>query len=146
MVEIYHAANYTKSNVMFYWFTPDALQLDYVGTDAEFQRVLLPPASQKCTESRVTDDQRCSSESKIRIGKEEGSCDAEAHSLQTLIVSDMRTRYYKEENIKETMAMRSPAYDTIKNMKISDLWLDDMFKKWVEQGNYDRWNYDPREA
>eukprot|EP00957_Ditylum_brightwellii_P070290 5339907-Ditylum_brightwellii.AAC.1 len=38
MVEIYNAANYTKSNVLFYWYTPEPTVQEFIGTDAEFQR------------------------------------------------------------------------------------------------------------
>jgi hypothetical protein len=142
MVEIYNAANYTKSNVLFYWFTPDALMREYLGTDSEMQRVLLPPATEACVESRVTEDQRCSQNQNEHIGQEEGSCDAEAHSYQKLIVSNMYRQYYYEGS---DIATRSPAYDTIKNIQIKDLWLEQMFREWYER-DADRWNYDPRSA
>mmetsp|Transcript_69426 Transcript_69426/g.103336 ORF Transcript_69426/g.103336 Transcript_69426/m.103336 type:complete len:917 (-) Transcript_69426:138-2888(-) len=140
MVEIYNAANYTKSNVLFYWFTPDTTVQEFIGTDAEFQRVLLPPSTTKCTESRVTEEQRCSENPADRIGIEQGSCDAEAHSYQKLIVSSMYSNTYEVEE-----SMRSPAYDAIKSIKISDLELEEIFLRWYER-NTDRWNYDAREA
>ena len=140
MVDIYNAANYTKSNVLFYWFTPDALMQEYLDTDAEFQRVLLPPSTEECTESRVTIDQRCSENPEDRIGDPAGACDAEAHSYQKLIVSNMYERTYAQPE-----PSRSPAYDAIKAMKFSDLQLEYMFRRWYER-NTDRWNYDPREA
>ena len=142
MVEIYNAANYTKSNVLFYWFTPDALMREYLGTDSEMQRVLLPPATESCVESRVTEEQRCSANQNEHIGQEEGSCDAEAHSYQKLIVSNMYKQYYYEGI---DITTRSPAYDTIKNIQIKDLWLEQMFREWYER-DVDRWNYDPRSA
>jgi hypothetical protein len=142
MVEIYNAANYTKSNVLFYWFTPDALMREYLGTDSEMQRVLLPPATETCVESRVTEEQRCSANQYDHIGQEEGSCDAEAHSYQKLIASNMYKQYYYEGSDATT---RSPAYDTIKNIQIKDLWLELMFREWYER-DVDRWNYDPRSA
>lgn len=127
---------------MCYWDTPSALMQIYMNTSAEFQRVLLPPATEECTQTRVTAEQRCSADPDVRIGSEAGSCDAEAHSVQRLIVSDMRARYYNE-NID--MAMRSPAYDGIKNIKFSDLWLAAIFMKWKER-DIDEFNYDPRDA
>ena len=32
MVDIYHASNHTKSDVLFYWYTPDPLVNTFVGT------------------------------------------------------------------------------------------------------------------
>eukprot|EP00957_Ditylum_brightwellii_P114918 8764170-Ditylum_brightwellii.AAC.1 len=42
-------------------------------------------------------------------------------------------------------SMRSPAYDAIKSIKLSDLELEEIFLRWYER-NTDRWNYDAREA
>jgi hypothetical protein len=48
LVEIWHAANWTKSDVIFYWWTPDALVDLFEGTDAEFTRISLPKPTQQC--------------------------------------------------------------------------------------------------
>eukprot|EP00536_Pseudo-nitzschia_multiseries_P014279 jgi/Psemu1/69037/estExt_Genemark1.C_6820002 len=140
MVEIYQAANYTKSDVLFYWFTPDATMQEYLGTDAEFERILLSPSTEECKEARVTEDQRCSSHPKDHIGKEVGSCDSEAHSVQKLIVANMYERTYKVDS-----TFRTPAYDAVKSFMISDLQIEELFRRWYERNN-DRWSYDAREA
>jgi hypothetical protein len=48
LLEIWHAANNTKSNVIMYWWTPDSLVDLYVGTDAEFTKIALPKPTQEC--------------------------------------------------------------------------------------------------
>jgi hypothetical protein len=48
LVEIWHSANWTKSDVILYWWTPDGLVDVYEGTDAEFTRISLPKPTQKC--------------------------------------------------------------------------------------------------
>jgi hypothetical protein len=56
MVEIWYAANVTQSDVIMHWWQPEALYQLFLGTDAEFQKVDLTPASLKCLLSRVDID------------------------------------------------------------------------------------------
>jgi len=67
-------------------------------------------------------------------------CDAEAHTIQKLIVSNLY-----EITHPGSEASRSPAYDTTKAMKFSDLQIESMFRNWYRR-NIDRWNYDPRDS
>jgi hypothetical protein len=48
LVEIWKAANYTQSDVVMYWWTPDALVDMFAGTDAEFTKITLPAPTQQC--------------------------------------------------------------------------------------------------
>ena len=140
MVEIWRAANATKSPVLYYWFQPDPLLQEFLGTDFEFQEILLPFPTQECASSRVSEEERCSDEFQIQLGVEEGSCDSESHSYQKLIVGNLW-----EETYSTPPAERSPAYDAIKNFRISDLQLNDMFTYWNARKT-DKWGYDPHEA
>jgi len=140
MVGIYHAANYTKSNVLFYWFDPDPTIQQYMGTDAEFTPILLPQPTTECIKNRVTEAQRCSDNPADWIGEEVGSCDSESFSIQKVIVSDFYNRTYSRPKVG-----RSPAYDFLKSFRMSDLQLEEMYRRWYKK-NKDRWNYDHREA
>ena len=125
---------------MYYWFTPDVLLSDLIGTGAQFERVLLPPSTEECANSRVSPENRCSENPDDWIGDPLGSCDSEAHSLQKLIVSNLYERTYSVEE-----ASRSPGYDAVKSFTVSDLQIEQMFRAWYKR-NIDRWNYDPRDA
>ena len=57
-----------------------------------------------------------------------GVCDAEAHTIQKLIVSNLY-----EITHPGSEASRSPAYDTIKAMKFSDLQIESMFRNWYAE-------------
>lgn len=141
IVDIYKAANFTKSDILIYWWTPEIKVQEFHGTDAEFQRVLLPPPSMECMESRVTQDQRCSINPEEHVGGDEvGACDAEAQILRKIIGSSLsRITHHSDE------VSRSPAYDTIKSLQISDFAINSMFEKWYKR-NIDMWNYDPRDS
>lgn len=140
MVGIYHAANYTKSNVLLYWYTPDPTVQEYIGTDAEFTPILLPQATVECTENRITEQQRCSNNPDDWIGEEAGSCDSEGFPVQKLVVSNMYNRTYSKDK-----ASRSPAYRFIKGFRLNDLQLELIYRRWYAT-NTDRWNYDNRHA
>mmetsp|Transcript_7699 Transcript_7699/g.10668 ORF Transcript_7699/g.10668 Transcript_7699/m.10668 type:complete len:700 (+) Transcript_7699:666-2765(+) len=138
--EIFKAANYTKSDALYVWYTPDPSLQEYLGTDAEFQRILLPPPTKECLEARPTEEERCSTDPIIRFGREEGSCDYAAQIAARPIASSLQK---SEPNVDETY--KSPAYDTVRNIEITNLQLDYMFRRWSAQ-NIDPLNYDPRDA
>jgi len=140
MVGIYHAANYTKSNVLLYWYTPDPTVQEYMGSDAEFTPILLPQATVECTESRITEQQRCSDNPSDWIGDAAGSCDSESFVVQRLVVSNMYNRTYSVDK-----ASRSPAYRFIKGFRLGDLQLELIYRRWYDIDT-DRWNYDNRNA
>mmetsp|Transcript_33762 Transcript_33762/g.64290 ORF Transcript_33762/g.64290 Transcript_33762/m.64290 type:complete len:313 (-) Transcript_33762:2396-3334(-) len=126
IVDIYKAANFTKSDILIYWWTPEIKVQEFHGTDAEFQRVLLPPPSAECIESRVTQDQRCSINPEEHVGGEDaGACDAEAHVLRKIIGSSLFKITHHSDEVS-----RSPAYDLIKSLQLSDIDIDSMFHQW----------------
>ena len=89
LTQIYLAANATRSPLLLYWWTPEAIHQQFLGTDAELMKVQLRPPSQSCVEGRVAPEGRCSDEFLDQVGDEEGSCDGEPHSLVKLIVSTL---------------------------------------------------------
>jgi len=139
-IEIWRAANATKSAVIFSWWTPDILPLEFLGTDAEFQPILLPPATLKCVKSRVSEEERCSLEKKVQVGSADGACTSETHAYQKLIVANL-----KENTYKVPTARRSPGYDAVKAFQISDLDVDELMRAWLN-GTSSNKNYNARDA
>ena len=56
---------------------PDATVEEFRGGPGEFQQVLLPEATDKCSDKRISSAARCSADVWERRGKELGSCDSE---------------------------------------------------------------------
>lgn len=52
-VQIMHAANATKSDLIFLWWKPEVVNENYMGTESEFIRVIFPPPTQTCFEHRT---------------------------------------------------------------------------------------------
>jgi len=142
MTEIWAAANATKSHVMMQWWTPEALHLTYQGTDAEFQIVGLPPPTQECVEARVTSEERCAMEATSRVGEAIGACAEPSHPLYRAVTASL---YEMSTNREIPEAKLSPAFDVINALEISDLEINAMLAKWLNQGA-DKYGYDPRNA
>jgi uncharacterized membrane protein YidH (DUF202 family) len=138
MIQIWRAANATKSNVIFWWYKPDPTTEEFSGTDAEFQQVLLPEATEACSKARISPLDRCSTDPWARRGEALGACDSEAHALQKVVATSLRQ--------KSSPAYQSPAYEAIKNLKISDLAMNTILRDWVNGNFEDPWGYGPRKA
>jgi len=143
MVQIWAAANATKSNVMMQWWRPDALFDEYLGTDAEFIGVHLPATTQDCKEHRVDPLDRCSPDWATRVGDPRGSCGESPYPLAKLVGTAIKEL---SENPAVPPALHSPAYRTIQKFQISDLQMGDIFRAWFALGGRDRYHLDPREA
>mmetsp|Transcript_28694 Transcript_28694/g.57251 ORF Transcript_28694/g.57251 Transcript_28694/m.57251 type:complete len:909 (-) Transcript_28694:96-2822(-) len=124
-IEVLEAAVATQSDILFYWWTPDYTLQSYMATKNELQKINLANPTQKCMDSRISVEQRCSKDPSDWIGKMEGSCDAAPYALQKLIASNLREKIY---NVDE--ALRSPGYDIIKSITISNLQLEQIFEIW----------------
>lgn len=135
LTQIWAAANATKSDVMMMWWFPDALYTKYLGTDAEFTHVTLPPPTQSCLEARIKVDNRCGDDFALKVGSAEGSCDNPPQSLQKVVGATLRDL---AEDPSVPVELWSPAYEAIMNYQINELQLGDIF----EDGN----NYDARET
>ena len=74
LLEMWAAANATKSDIMMQWWTPDTLYQKYLGTEAEMQVVTLPPPTQKCVQARIQIEDRCNEDPIVRAGDPDGAC------------------------------------------------------------------------
>jgi len=132
MIEIWKAANATKSDVMMIWWQPDVLYQDFLDTEAEFMRVALPPPTQACSKSRIATDDRCSDDFLKRVGDSKGACDVEITNVHKVIASGL-----KDVSIDD--GTHSPGYNTLSLFSITELQINEIFEYWSETG-------DPREA
>jgi hypothetical protein len=140
MVEIWKAANVTKSNVIMYWWTPELLFEDFAGTDAEFTRITLPNPTQTCVENRVYSTERCPENGIATAaqlaGSPEGACDDAPNPISKVVSTGLRDMLF-DPSIPD--ALRSPGYAAVKQFGMSDTQLSEVFQYWKRYG-------DPREA
>jgi 7 transmembrane sweet-taste receptor of 3 GCPR len=129
MIEIWRAANATESHVMMWWWTPDATIEEFRGSSYEFQPVLLPEPTAECRAAGIQPEDRCSSDPIVRRGKKGGGCDHEANALQTVVASSLRDMTFDTSEVD-----RSPAYQAILNLKVSQLEMNTILQKWVDGG------------
>ena len=138
MTQIWAAANHTRQNVMMQWWEPEALFQTYIGTDAEFENIHLPPPTQECMEARVNPLDRCSGDAALQVGEAVGSCDDPPVPVIRLVAESLHSMT-NDPSIPD--ALRSPAFDAVQGLTLSGLQLGVIFKYWLEQGKSD-----PREA
>ncbi|KAL7570988.1 hypothetical protein ACA910_002611 [Epithemia clementina (nom. ined.)] len=142
MVQIWNAANETDSDVLMLWWKPESLYHEYLGTDSEFQSVALPPPTQDCVDHRIDFVERCGDDPKLKIGDPRGACGEGPQSLLKVISTalfDISVRSDLPE------ALQSPAYETIKNYRLSELQIGKIFEYWFQR-NLDKYGLDPRDA
>ena len=138
MVEIWRAANATQSHVIMWWWTNDATVEEFRGTRYQFQAIHLPEPTAECQAARINPEERCSPNPEDRRGSKGAGCDQEANALQTVVASSLRDMTLAVPEVD-----RSPGYQAIKNLKVSELDMNSMLRKWVAGG---RSGYAAREA
>ena len=124
LVELWRAANATKSNLIMHYWTPEPLVQEFVDTDAEFIRITMPPPSQLCADSRRSEKYQCSYNTTLLYGLEEGTCEESAKNLYKVVVGNLFDVIY-DDQIPEPI--RSPAYDALRLFEISELQLGQIF-------------------
>ena len=139
-IEIWRAANATKSDVIMWWYLPDATVEEFSDTDWSFQQIVLPTVTDACFNARIGVDDRCVDDITLRRGDPLGACDYEAHALQKVISSNLQ---------KKTVALsegsRSPGYPFLRALKVTDLETQSILKRWMEIGK-DQYGNDARQA
>jgi hypothetical protein len=142
MVEIWHAANYTKSDIIGFWWRPEALYQQFLGTDFELQNIVFPPTNHRCVNNRANVVVRCGEDDALRVGNELGVCDVPPIPNYKIISSSL----HKLINNPDTpVALRSPAYDVVKEYTIDGFILGQIFEYWLRP-NVDKFGFDPRDA
>ena len=124
LVELWRAANATKSNLIMHYWTPEPLVQEFVDTEAEFIRITMPPPSQLCADSRRPEKYQCSYNSTLRYGVDEGVCEESSKNLYKLVVGNLYDVIF-DDQIPEPI--RSPAYDALRLFELSELQLGQIF-------------------
>ena len=124
--EIWRAANATRANVMMMWWTPDTLVQEFVGTDYEFQRVLLPPTTQGCVDVRVPYWETCSDDIELRVGSPFGACELAPKQINKVLSTSLLDWTYDSSIVDAT---RSPAYEALRLFRILDPQMGSIFDK-----------------
>jgi len=140
MTEIIKAANATKSDVFFWWWTPDQMLQEFESSPSEFYRVSLSRPTEDCIDYRSTSMDKCSPDRADRIGKAIGACDYQVGALKKVISTGLKISTYKSQYVE-----RSPALDFLSRIKVPELAIDEIFRKWLDLG-VDKMGYDGREA
>ena len=124
LVEMWKAANATKSNLMMQYWSPEPLYQEFLGTDAEFISVTLPTRTQECLNTRRPLDDMCSEDEAIRLGEPEGICEESSKPLWKVLVGNL---YDQLNDPTIPIPIRSPAYDVLQVFQISELQLGQIF-------------------
>jgi hypothetical protein len=138
ILDIWHAANATQSDIIMWWFEPDSVVEEFRDTDFAFTKVLLPSPSLYCREARVSPEDMCSEDAVLRRGDKLGSCDESAHATKKAIARSLREMTFVTSEVD-----RSPAYDFIRSFNMDELELSHLLRVFVRSG---RTGYAAREA
>lgn len=133
LTQIWRAANATKSNVIYLWWTPDIMVGSFLESDAEFTSVSLPPPKQACLDAQPSMNHHCSPDMNLRIGEPEMVCGEPAKSLHSLLSTTVYQSYIAGE--QAPLALQSPAYTALSNFRFSELQLGEVYSLWNERGD-----------
>jgi len=125
LMEMWDAANATRSHLIMMWWFPEPLVQRFAGSDAEFQRVVLPPYTYECAqaiEDRAEFADECSANITQRVGYPEEACEWPTEPLRKMITGNLQ-----DVLDAQLEASRSPAYDMLRLFQISELQLGQLF-------------------
>eukprot|EP00934_Nitzschia_sp_Nitz4_P001250 Nitzschia sp. Nitz4//scaffold195_size40117//9703//13668//NITZ4_007574-RA/size40117-processed-gene-0.24-mRNA-1//-1//CDS//3329540359//1250//frame0 len=142
MMQIWRAANATKSHVAMVWYQPEALSVEFLRTEYEFVYVTFPAPTQECLVYKTTEEQRCSESLLERAGDQRGFCGDDVQAIRRLVSSNLQKHSY-DRSISD--AERSPAYEFYNNIEINNLDLSLIMSKWASK-KLDPYGYDARDA
>ena len=121
---------------MMQWWQPDVNYESYLGTDAEFVPVILPPTTKECLDHQVSQNDRCSNDTKVRLGGPLGACGDSGNPLSKIISGGLYDLTF-DPSIPE--ALRSPAYDVLQAFTFAGVDLSNLFEYYFKMSS-------PREA
>jgi len=112
---------------------------EFESSPSEFYRVSLPRPTEDCIDYRSTSIDKCSLDRADRIGEAIGACDYQFGALKKVISTGLEISTHKSQYIE-----RSPALDFLSRVKVPELAIDEIFRKWLDLG-VDKMGYDGRE-
>ncbi|CAB9522519.1 Receptor-type guanylate cyclase gcy [Seminavis robusta] len=143
-VQIWSAANATKSPVAFMWWSPEPLPELYSGTDAEFTRIQFPTPTQECVNNRMDFSKQCDPDIPYeeKMGDPAGVCDTYPYPLKRILSTGL---IEISENPDVNTAFWSPAHEVASSLRVNNLQMAQIFRFW-QQRSSDPGNFDPRAA
>mmetsp|Transcript_9803 Transcript_9803/g.21246 ORF Transcript_9803/g.21246 Transcript_9803/m.21246 type:complete len:1284 (+) Transcript_9803:172-4023(+) len=145
LVQIWDAANATKTPVIMEWASSELNYQTYLGTDAEFTPVTLPPPTQECIDSRSEYRNRCEPDpdGMDHVGSSPlGACGNPPVTLYKAL-STVLQQWASDPH--QPMALWNPAHEAILKYRLSSLHIGQIFQTWNDL-NIDKWGIDPRRA
>mmetsp|Transcript_43896 Transcript_43896/g.93377 ORF Transcript_43896/g.93377 Transcript_43896/m.93377 type:complete len:632 (-) Transcript_43896:102-1997(-) len=142
IIEIWHAANETKSDLIGLWWVPEPTVNSFMGSGSDFTLVTLPPSTKECMENRIDPLKRCDPDATEfdLVGDEKGACKDPYDHLMKVAVGNMGINIKENSNPKSRM---SPAYDVYNNFYMNEIEIEEILNGWTERGQ-DKWNFDLR--
>jgi len=127
-----------------WYYSPEIRKQEFVGTSAEYQRVIFPNPTEECVQYRqanLTMDQRCSLEPDVRTSAEVSACDYQSFEVQRA----MSTAIVTESKGKDDL-LQSPAADFLKLLRLPPTYVDQLLRNWIELESEIPKDYALREA
>ncbi|CAB9499000.1 Receptor-type guanylate cyclase gcy [Seminavis robusta] len=144
-LQIWRAANATKSPVFMVWYSPDPFYQSFLGSEAEMTRVNLPPPTPQCADNRINVADYCANSTwrdQGSFGDPKGSCDTYPQLLQKTFTKALRD---VTEDPSLSDVFWSPARDFLLNLRLDNLHYNELIQLWRSRGT-DPLGYDPRDA
>ena len=123
-IEIWNAANATRSHVLISWGQPSVYLGNYAGDwNSSFFRVAFPESTPECREKQLSKPLVCTSDRSQRIGDSPlYRCDYPEEYTEKIISAELK-RIYDEAPEEE----KSPALDFLNAFRIEDSTMQEIF-------------------
>ena len=113
-IQIWQAANKTKSDVMVVWESPSYVIANFADSDASWFRVQFPESTEECVDYQRNNTLKCTTNETERVGDDPlASCDYPIERPIKVISSILKTIYDSSPDAK-----RSPALDFMNTFKV----------------------------
>eukprot|EP00585_Thalassiosira_rotula_P022495 CAMPEP_0196226628 /NCGR_PEP_ID=MMETSP0912-20130531/50499_1 /TAXON_ID=49265 /ORGANISM="Thalassiosira rotula, Strain GSO102" /LENGTH=872 /DNA_ID=CAMNT_0041506137 /DNA_START=459 /DNA_END=3079 /DNA_ORIENTATION=+ len=144
MVDIWKAANATRSDLIGQWWATETTYVSLLGTDSELIKITLPVATESCIEARASYD-RCDENAtpSEEHGAKEGACGEKPIGLRNVVVGNLQTNIEQNKNL---VAAMSPAYDFVNNFDLTELQIYQLLEGRQRRGIDSNKNIDFRHA
>jgi hypothetical protein len=115
---------------MMQWWSPEPLYQEYLGTDAEMQRVTLKPYTRECAQARSEWKDECAADLATRVGAPEEACGDPVEPLRKLINVGLNEILSSSDVPDEA---RNPAYDVLRFFTVNEIQLGELFDLWKSE-------------
>ena len=141
MLQIWSAANATKTSVMMWWWFPHPAIERFEQTEFKFYRINFPRPTENCINYRRNNIEHCSTNQTVREGFSiESSCDYPVEKPQKYMTRALKTQF---DAVNEEE--RSPVYPFMDVFEIPTYAMEEIFEEWMKVDK-DYYGYDTRTA